>query len=122
MHPVANEVDIPTEQVEKLLMQFARPGFTGQREILFRVKEEAGLAVEFIPEVNEVQSASGQRSNSSPPNLFSERAHVPTERELTVRQVIAQNRYRFRIGTKLVRLLAHFVDGQLMKTEWRIAA
>ena len=116
MHPVANEVEVPTDEVERYLMQWAKPGYTGQREIHLRVLPEAGLQVQFIPVGNEVQRAKSEASHS-PENLFGP-AHEPTERQLMVRVGLSQNKHRFRIGMKLTRVLAHFQDGKLMGFEW----
>ena len=115
MHPVANEVEVPTDEVERYLMQWARPGYTGQREIHLRVRPEAGLQVEFIVVGNEVQRIKAEPSRS-PEGLFGQTE--PTERQLMVRVGLAQNKHRFRIGMKLTRVLAHFQDGKLMGFEW----
>ncbi len=117
MHPVANEVDVPTEEVERYLMQWAKPGYTGQREIHLKVLPEAGLQVQFIPMGNEVQRTK-ENENRSPELRFGDRPSQPTEREIMVRVGIAQNKHRFRIGMKLTRVLAHFQDGKLMGFEW----
>lgn len=113
MHPVANEVEVPTDQVERYLLQWAKPGYTGQREIYLRVRPEAGLQVEFIPTGNEVEKV-GRQPTISPP-LFKDE---PTERQLTVGAMIVQNRHRFRIGVRLARITAHFNDGRLVQLEW----
>lgn len=118
MHPVAYEVDVPTERVERYLLQWAKPGFTGQRTIFLRVRSEAGLAVEFFAEGNEVDKVQGPRPNLTPP-IFGK--GDPTEREMEVGAKIAQNKHRFRIGTKLTRIVAHFVDGRLKQLEWGTA-
>lgn len=117
MHPVANEVDVPTDQVERYLLQWAKPGYTGQREIYLRVLPEAGLHVEFVASGNEIQRAKGNEMRSPQLN-FSHLPSEPSERELMVRAGLAQNKHRFRIGMKLTRVLANFQDGKLMGLEW----
>jgi|ERR1700683_3234189 len=117
MHPVANEVEVSTDQVERYFLQWAKPGFTGQRKVFVRVLPEAGLKVEFIPTGNEVQRARSSE-NRTPENLFNGRLHEPTERETLVSVGIVQNRHRFRIGMRLTAVLGHFVDGKLTGFEW----
>lgn len=117
MHPVANEVEVSTEEVERYLLQWAKPGYTGQRKVFVRVLAEAGSQVVFIPAGNEVQRAkSGEPI--SPRNIFGSQPVEPTEREIMVRVGIAQNKHRFRLGMKLTAVLAHFVDGKLTGFEW----
>lgn len=118
MHPVANEVEVPTDEVEKYLMQWARPGYTGQREIHLRVLPEAGLKVQFIPTGNEIQRTKGDAPTCSPELNFGSRSMEPTERETMVRVGLARNKHRFRIGMRLTRVLANFQDGKLMGFEW----
>jgi hypothetical protein len=116
MHPVANEVEVSTEQVEKYLLQWAKPGYTGQRRVYVKVLAEAGSQVVFIPSGNEVQRTKAPPSEMSP-NVFGD-SNLPTERETMVRVGIAQNKHRFRLGMKLTAVLANFVDGRLMGFEW----
>lgn len=117
MHPVANEVEVSTEEVERYLLQWAKPGYTGQRKVFVRVLPEAGAQVTFIPTGNEVQRAKSQEA-ISPGLSFGSTPVQPTEREIMVRVGIAQNKHRFRIGMKLTAVLANFQDGKLMGFEW----
>ena len=116
MHPVANEVEVSIEEVERYLLKWAKPGFTGQRKVFVRVLPEAGTKVIFLPAGNQIDRPES-RVSLSPENLF-ERSSQPTERELMVSVQLAQNKYRFRIGMKLTAVLAHFVDGKLKGFEW----
>jgi hypothetical protein len=116
MHPVANEVEVSTEQVEKYLLQWAKPGYTGQRRIFVKVLAEAGTQVVFVPTGNEVQRTK-EPSQPISPRLFGDQS-LPTERETMVRVGIAQNKHRFRLGMKLTAVVANFQDGRLMGFEW----
>lgn len=118
MHIVANEVEVPTEEVERYLLRWAKPGYTGQRTIHVRVLPEAGLHVAFFPYGNEVQRIKGQNGSMSPLGIFSSQPTEPTEREIMVKVGIAQNKHRFRLGMKLTQVLANFQDGRLMGFEW----
>jgi hypothetical protein len=114
MHPVSNEVDVSTEQVEKYLMECVRKRFTGQCKIHARVLEEAGQQVVFIPTGREIDKVGTKRS-AIPPLDF---GTGPIELEKIVQVKLAENKDRFRLGMRLHAVLANFVDGRLMGFEW----
>ncbi len=117
MHPVVNEVEVSIEEVERYLLKWAKPGFTGQRKVFVRVLPEAGSKVIFLPAGNQIDRPDSKTS-LSPEGIFDRSSGQPTERELMVSVQLAQNKYRFRIGMKLTAVLAHFVDGKLKGFEW----
>jgi hypothetical protein len=114
MHPVANEVEVSTEQVEKYLLDCVKRRFTGQCKIYARVLEEAGHQVIFVPLSNEIDRV-GKERPAIPPLDFGTGAG---ELEKLVHRKLEENRDRFRIGMRLRAVLANFVDGRLMGFEW----
>jgi hypothetical protein len=112
MHPIGNEIEVPTDQVEREFKKRARPGFTGQVRLTTRVRPDAAAAVEFIPEEREVQ---GSRAETRSPELFLDR---PTEREMEVSAKIIQNRHKFRLGMQLTQIVGNFKDGHLNTIEF----
>src|SRR5260370_37981789 len=98
MHPVANEVAVPTEAIERELLGFAERRYADRVRLPLRVKPEAALAVEVLPaEATETQRPGDAKPFISP-NLF--RPTAPTERELIVKHLLAANAYRFRLGMR----------------------
>jgi hypothetical protein len=116
MHPVANEVLVPTESVERALLGFAERRFTGRVELSFRVKPEAALDVEVLPPQASETQRIGDRAPSASPNLF--RPTGPSERELIVKQLLTANAHRFRLGMKLTGIVCDFKDGNLNSAQW----
>lgn len=118
MHPVANEVLVPTEAVERALRYFVKARFTGQVELSFRVKPEAALDVEVLPPKAVETNRLGDRQPILSPELFRETG--PSEGELSVRQLLNSNAYRFRLGMRLTGIVCHFKDGNLNpnSTQW----
>ena len=114
MHPVANEVEVPTEQMEKYLMECVRKRFTGQCKIHIRVLQEAGEQVVFFPTGREIDRVGFKRCISPPLEFGS----GPIELEQIVQKKLAENKDRFRLGMRLHAVLANFVDGRLMGFEW----
>jgi hypothetical protein len=112
MHPVANQVPVPVEAIAKELIAYAIPGFTGSRTVHLRVREDAGLCVDFIPAGIEAQGTG--RPPAAAPSWRAVSGHrEPTERELKVKQKLAENMHKFQIGMKLTAVVAHFIDGNL---------
>ena len=116
MHPVANEVLVPTEGVERELLGFAERRFTGRVELHFRVKPEAALDVEVLPAQASETQRLGDRPQNVAPNLF--RSTGPSERELIVKQLLTANAHRFRLGMKLTGIVCDFKDGNLNSAQW----
>jgi hypothetical protein len=116
MHPVVNEVPIPTDAIEKELLLYAERKFTGRLELSFRVKPEAALSVEVLPPKAIESQHLGDRQAASAPPLF--RQAQPSQRELIVKQLLVQNAYRFRLGMKLTGLICDFKEGTLNATQW----
>src|SRR6266853_6417692 len=115
-HPVANEVPVPTEAIERELKRYAVPGFTGRRIVHLRVRPEAALSVEILPEAVETQRIGDRKGMVSPETVFDHRE--PTERELIVKQLLSANDYRFRLGMRLTAVVGDFTDGKLLSAQW----
>jgi hypothetical protein len=115
MHPTACEVQVPTDEIEKLLERRAVPGFTGSVSLNLKLCAEAALAVSFTTEEREVQG--GKNYPRSPEMHFGPGDAQPTERVLKVRQHLARNRDRFRLMVKPTRIVANYVDGNLNSLE-----
>ena len=109
MHPVANQVEIPTEKISEVLERAAVPGFTGSVTVHLRVRPTAGFEVEFITE----KLVSLQINKPSEPEM----PLVTNARVAKVRRMLTENRHRFFMGTKLSKILANFTDGELRKFE-----
>jgi hypothetical protein len=109
MHPVANQVEIPTDKLSEAMEKCAVPGFTGDFTGHLRVLPTAGFEVEFLFE----KRINIQVNKSDDP----ERPHVTNARVAKVRRVLLENAHRFRLGTKLARVFGTFVDGELRRFE-----
>jgi hypothetical protein len=109
MHPVANQVEIPTDKISEALERCAVPGFTGSVTAHIRVLPSAAHEVEFRFE----QATMVQINKPTDP----ETPLVTNARVNKVRRVLMENAQRFRLGTPLSRVLASFVDGELRKFE-----
>jgi hypothetical protein len=105
MHPVSNQVDIPTEKISEALEACAIPGFTGNITGYIRVLPTAANEVEFRFE----KAITLQINKPSEPEL----PVVTNARVAKVRRVLLENAPRFKIGTPLSRVFASFVDGEL---------
>jgi hypothetical protein len=116
-HPVANEVAVSVEQIEKYLLEWAKPGVNGQRKIHIRVLPDAGSQVLFFPTGREITKAD-QSAHISPELRFGSDL---TEREKLVHARLTEYQDRFRIGMKLTAVVANFMDGRLMGFEWETA-
>src|ERR1700683_2431344 len=118
MHPVANEVPVPIDAIERKLLKFARPGFTGPVRVHRIVTEQAGLAVDAIVEATEKQSARETASHSPEMSKIFSAPHEPTARQVKLKTMLAANKHRFTIGTKLTDVILHFKDGEWNNTDW----
>jgi hypothetical protein len=109
MHPTANQIDIPTEQLSEALERCAVPGFTGNLITHVRVLPTAGFEVEFRFEKLTTLQINKPEEPETP--------HVTNARVAKVRRMLAEHQGRFRIGTKLSRVVCNFVDGELRRME-----
>jgi hypothetical protein len=109
MHPVANQVEIPTEKLSEALERCAVPGFTGNLIGHLRVLPTAANEVEFRFE----KLTTLQVNKAQDP----EQPLVTNARVAKVRRVLLENSDRFRLGTKLSRVVGNFVDGELRRFE-----
>jgi hypothetical protein len=118
MHPVANQVLVPIDQVERELLAIARRRFTGQVRLSLRVKPEAALCVEVLaPETTE-RLRPGDRPLRSP-DIFP--GPEATERDLLVSRFLHENADRFRLIVKPAQLICNFKEGTLGDTVWETA-
>lgn len=116
MHPVANEVPVPTDGVERELLLLAERKFHGRAKLVLRVKPEAALSVEVMPPATIESQRIGDRPQNSSPQLFV--SGETTTRELIVRQFVVANAYRFRLGMKLTAVICDFDHGKLCNAQW----
>lgn len=116
MHTVANEVPVPTDQIERELLALANKRFTGRAKLTLRVKPEAALSVEVLkPETTETTRI-GDRTPERAPELF--RNAEPNERELIVKRMLVSNAYRFRLHMDLIAVICDFKEGALLSAQW----
>jgi hypothetical protein len=116
MHPVANEVPVPTDGIERELLVLAEKKFHGRARLTLRVKPEAALSVEVLPPAATETQRIGDRAQNASPELFT--SGQPTTRELIVRQFVTANAYRFRLGMKLTAVICDFDHGRLCSAQW----
>ena len=107
MHQVANQVEISTDKIAEKFCQEARPGFTGSVLARIRILPTAAYEVEFTFETKRVL----QLTKSEDPEM----PHVTNARVASVRRALAENAKLFRLGTPLMGVEGHFVDGELRK-------
>ena len=108
-HPVANQVEIPTEKISEALERCAVPGFTGSVTGYIRVLPTAALEVEFRFET----ATTLQINKPTEP----EQPIVTNARVAKVRRVLMENARRFMIGTPISKIFATFNDGELRRFE-----
>jgi hypothetical protein len=116
MHPVANEVPVPTDGVERELLALAEKKFHGRARLVLRVKPEAALAVEVLPPATFESQRIGDRAANLSPDIFG--SGQPNTRELIVRQFVTANAYRFRLGMKVTAVVCDFDRGRLCSAVW----
>ena len=109
MHPVANQVDIPTDKIGEALERCAVPGFTGSVRGHIRVLPSAAHEVEFLFE----KSTTMQINKPVEP----ERPIITNARVAKVRTVLLEHAHLFRLGTPVSGFFATFVDGELRRFE-----
>lgn len=109
MHPVSNQVEIPTEKISEALERCAVPGFTGNLTAHVRVLPSAAHEVEFRFETATTLQINKPQDPETPV--------VTNARVAKVRRVLLENAGRLRIGTPLSRIFASFVDGELRRFE-----
>ena len=115
MHPVANQVPVPTNQIERELLAMARRRFTGRVKLSLRVKPEAALSVELLdPETTETQRLGDNPLRS--PDCFP--GTESTEHELTITRWLHQNADRFRLVVKPSTVICDFKEGMLGNVQW----
>ena len=107
MHPVANQVEIPTEKISEALERCAVPGFTGSITGHVRVLKSAGLEVEFTFE----KEVALQINKQTDP----ERPIVTNERVAKVRRMIQESADKFVLSAAVNKIYASFTDGDLRK-------
>jgi|ERR1700691_34978 hypothetical protein len=105
MHPVPNEVEIPTEKISEVLERSAVPGFTGSVTVHIRLLETAAHEVEFRFERKTVLQLQKPQDPEFP--------HVTNARVASVRRALAENARLFRLRASITGVMANFKDGML---------
>ena len=118
MHPVASQVEVPLDQLERILLRRAVQGFTGQVVVGVRVLPEAVRAVELSPETHEFQQVRLRSPGWNEMGRDKPTQPTPPNREAIVRKMIAENHGKVCLGTTVSKITAHFDDGELRKLEW----
>jgi len=117
MHPVAHQVEVPLEQLERILLDHAREDFTGSVEIDVRITAGAVGFVELNAETHESQHfktnapAWGEIAANRPPR-------PAVDREALVRRIIHENEGKLRLVSTVRRVVGHFHAGELRELEW----
>jgi len=115
MHPVANQIPVPTDAIERELLAVASRRFTGRIKLSLRLKPEAALSVELMdPETIENQRP-GERILRSP-DVFDDLA--TTERGLLVTRFLRANSERFRLVVRPAFVVCDFKEGTLGSVQW----
>ena len=115
MHPVTNQVLVPTEAIERELLAVAQRRFTGRVQLSLRLKPEAALSVEVLePETTEWQRP-GERLFRSPDVFPGPEA---TERGLMVTRFLRANAERFRLVVRPAIFICDFKEGTLGNVQW----
>lgn len=105
MHTVANQVEMLIDRLEEPFIQAAVPGFAGSVTVDIRVLPTAAHEVEFT--VHRKCSEQVRSTKETVPAVIS------NERVQKVRLMIAEHRARFTLGTPIVSVTGHYVDGVL---------
>lgn len=105
MHPVANQVEIPTEKISEAFERCAVPGFTGNITGHVRVLPSAAFEVEFRFEKEIAVQINKPMDPEAP--------HITNARVAKVRRVLMESAGRFRLGTPVRGVFGSFVDGEL---------
>jgi hypothetical protein len=122
MHPVSHAVEIPLNQLERILLAHTREDFEGSVDIEVSVSREAVRLIDMSAETHEFQQVRGCISPG-----FSEigqpRAPKPQiDREAIVRHMVAENAGKLRLVSTVRKIVAHFTRGELKKLEWVLPA
>jgi hypothetical protein len=116
MHPVANEVQVPTEGVEDALRPFVLRRFTGRVRVPLRVKPEAALCVEVLdPEAIETTRLN-EKKNIAPDDVFD--SANARAREMVAHQFLREHAHRFRLRMNLTHVVCDLKDGRLNSAQW----
>lgn len=115
MHQVANEVPVPTDQIERELLAMAQRRFTGRVRLSLKVKPEAALAVELLPPHTTETQRPGERPLRSPDCFPGTEA---TERALQITRFLHLNADRFRLVVKPAVVTCDFKEGTLGNVVW----
>jgi hypothetical protein len=120
MHAVAHQIEIPLDQLERILLDHAREEFSGSVEVGIRLSpEEAVRCIEFEPETHESQlvrittrsPAWREIGTLAPPQKV-------IDREALVRAAIVQSSGKLRLESTVRKVTGHFSNGELRKLEW----
>jgi hypothetical protein len=105
MHKVSNSVEIPLDEIERILIARAVPDFTGSVEITVHILPSAGLEVQFEA-VTENHLPIGRAEETAQPVVTNGRVNA-------VRYEINKIRDKFLLGTTVRGIRASFVKGEL---------
>ncbi len=105
MHPVANQVEIPTEKISEALERCAVPGFSGSITGHIRLLPTAGLEVEFRFE----KLVTLQVNKPTEP----ERPIVTNERVAKVRRMVQEASSMLVVSAPVTLVYASFDNGDL---------
>jgi hypothetical protein len=118
MHPVAHAVEIPLDQLERILLNYARKAHDGSVDIDVRVSQDAVRLVEMEHEAHEFQSAPALKSPGWGDIGVTGPFKPPVDCEAIVRTMIQQNAGKLRLVSSVRKIVAHFAKGELKKLEW----
>lgn len=106
MHSIPNQIQIPPDEIERILEARAVPDFTGTVTINVCVLPSAAHEIEFRTEVESFAPLSCRSQENGTPI-------VSNHRVAAVREAVRANADRFVIGTKIVAIKASFLKGEL---------
>lgn len=119
MHPVAHAVEIPLDQLERILLDHAREDFQGSVEIEVRLLPDSVKLIEMRPETREFQAVGGKSSPQWEEIGRHDVPKPPVDREAIVRRVIQQSAGKLRLACSVRKIVAHFTKGELRgNIEW----
>jgi hypothetical protein len=119
MHPVAHQIEIPLDQLERILLDHAREEFSGSVEVGIRLSpEEAIRCIELEPETHESQLVRIGRSPAWQEIGMPGPSRRIIDREALVRAAIVQSTGKFRLQSTVRKVIGHFSNGELRKLDW----
>jgi hypothetical protein len=120
MHPVAHAVEIPLDQLERILLNYARKAHDGSVDIDVRVSQDAVRLVEMEHEAHEFQSAPSLKSPAWGDIGVTGPFKPPVDCEAIVRAMIycKENEGKLRLVSSVRKIVAHFSKGELKKLVW----